>query len=135
MQTVSFHYTLFSESGSILDSNQDNKPVTITLGKSQFIPFVEATLMDAKPGDELEIVMTPEKCFGEHKPELMKETEKANLPSQWQQVGTLVELVDDAGEQRNARVAAIEGDRVTLDFNHPFAGQTIICAVKVVEKP
>lgn len=130
---VTFHYTIFSEKGAILDSNQDNKPITIELGKGQFISFVEQTLLDAKDGDNIELSIPPEKGFGAHKPEMVKETSKSNLPSQLQQLGTLVELVDDAGQQRNARVVAASDETVTLDFNHPFAGQTVICSINVVK--
>jgi FKBP-type peptidyl-prolyl cis-trans isomerase SlpA len=131
---VQFHYTIFSESGSILDSNRDGKPVSIILGKGQFIPFVEDFIAQAEAGHTYDLMIPRDKGFGEHNPDLVKETDAANLPEQLQQVGTLVELVDDLGQQRNAKVIAAEGDRVTLDFNHPFSGQDLVCSLTLISK-
>ena len=50
MKKISFFYTIFSESGEILDSNQDNKPLSIMLGEGAFIPYVEEQLFTAYSG-------------------------------------------------------------------------------------
>lgn len=126
-------YTIFSDEGQILDSNVNEKPVPITLGKGEFLPYVEEELAKLNTGDEKTIVIPPEKGFGDHKAILVKDTGRDNLPPQWQKVGTLVELVDEEGVQRNAKVTAVSDETVTLDFNHPFAGIKLICSIKVVQ--
>lgn len=128
---LAIRYTLFSETGEILDSNEDKAPLRYQPGKGVFPPFVEEALSGICRGEERKVLVPPEKGFGEHKASLVKKTDRQNLPTQWQQVGTLVELVDDTGHERRARVVEVDDVSVCLDFNHPFAGKKLIFSIKV----
>ena len=77
--------------------------------------------------------MSPEKGFGIHRDNLIKKIAIHHLPAQWRQVGTLVELEHKINQKkRYARVITCDTTEATLDFNHPFAGKTIICSIHVI---
>lgn len=93
---------------------------------------IEQALEGRKVGDRVEVVVAPGEGFGEHQPELTFTDDIGNVPPQHRRVGSEVMFENERGEQMLFRVTRIEGDRLTIDANHPLAGQTVRFVVNVV---
>ncbi|MBN8481809.1 MAG: peptidylprolyl isomerase [Xanthomonadales bacterium] len=130
---ASFHYTLTNDAGEVLDSSQGREPLTYLHGASNIVPGLEAQMAGHVAGDRFAADVAATDGYGEHVPELVQIVPRAAFAG-----------VDDleVGMQFQAQtgqgaipvvVTAIEGDDVTVDGNHPLAGETLHFAIEIVE--
>ena len=125
-------YSIIDESGAILE--QSDIPVYyVHGGPNDMFPDIEAALDGCTLGDSVEVVLPPEKAFGYHDPAMTFTDDIANVPPEFRRVGAEVEMQNDRGETRSFFVSKIEGDKLTVDGNHPFAGKTLTYAVTVAD--
>jgi len=131
-QFVSLVYTITDNAGEVLE--RIDSPIEYIHGRdSQVIKKVEIALEGKKQGDVVKVSLSAEDGFGEYQEELTFTDELDNVPAQFHQIGAEVEFQNDYGETRIFRVVKIEGDKLTVDGNHPFAGKTIIYNIEVSE--
>lgn len=130
---VSIDYTLKSNEGDIIDSSEDRAPLEYIQGVGNLIPGLEKELEGKEAGDKVNAVVAPEEGYGIRNEELVQTVQK----SQFQNPGDVREGAQfqvQAGEQvRIATITDVEGDDVTLDLNHPLAGETLHFDVEVKE--
>lgn len=131
-KVVSITYSIIDESGVILE--QSDIPVYyVHGGPNDMFPDVEDALDGCEPGESVEVVLTPEKAFGHHDPSMTFTDDVDNVPPQFRHVGAEVQMQNDSGETRAFIVSRIEGDKLTVDGNHPFAGKVLTYAVTVAD--
>ena len=131
-KVVAITYSIIDESGAILE--QSDIPVYyVHGGPNDMFPDIEAALDGCTLGDSVEVVLPPEKAFGYHDPAMTFTDDIANVPPEFRRVGAEVEMQNDRGETRSFFVSKIEGDKLTVDGNHPFAGKTLTYAVTVAD--
>jgi FKBP-type peptidyl-prolyl cis-trans isomerase SlyD len=131
---VSFDYTLRDEEGEILDSSKDGTPLTYMHGQGQLIPGVEKALLGKTVGDELRFIVAPEEGYGEYDPDAVQTVSRSAFPPDAVlEEGQEFFVEDQEGNTRAVSVLAIEGDEVSLDFNHPLAGEDLDFEVKITE--
>lgn len=130
---LTFHYTLRDASGRVLDTSRGGgEPLSCTEGAEEIVPGLERELVTMSVGERRNVVVPPELGYGVRDPDLVQRVPRAQLPIE----GDLA--VGDqflAGEDRHApvvTVAAIEGEFVLLDGNHPLAGATLHFDVELV---
>lgn len=116
---------------NIYESDKVYGPVLIVIGKGWINKVVEESLKEAEVGEEKEIEVPPEKAFGKRDPSKVKvfslrEFRRRNIDVK---VGDVLDFGGVKGI-----VKSISGGRVTVDFNHPLAGKTLIYKVKAVSK-
>jgi FKBP-type peptidyl-prolyl cis-trans isomerase SlyD len=129
-KVVSITYSIVSENGEILE--QSDIPVFYAHGGvNQMFPEVEAALEGHSVGDTIEVVLPPEKAFGEYDPTLTFVDDIDNVPPEFRQVGAEVQMQNDQGETRTFLVSKIENGKLTVDGNHPFAGKTLTYSVTI----
>ncbi|UCB54251.1 MAG: FKBP-type peptidyl-prolyl cis-trans isomerase [Thiotrichales bacterium] len=127
---VSLTYTITDEKNEVLE--RIDMPVNYIHGReSQVIEKIEQALEGCEQGDEISVELKPEEGFGEHQPELTFTDDLDNVPQEFRHVGAEVEFQNDKGESRVFRVSKIEGGKLTVDGNHPFAGKVITYNIKV----
>lgn len=107
------------------------EPALIILGEGWILKGVEEELYKMDVGESRVIEVPPDKGFGERDPNKVKVVNARELTRRGitPRVGARVELDDGVAIVRRA-----EGGRVVLDYNHPLAGRTITCEIKVVKK-
>lgn len=124
-------YTIWDQHGHPFE--QYDVPVGYVHGvHGPLFEQIEQALQGRKVGDRVEVVVAPGEGFGEHQPELTFTDDIGNVPPQHRRVGSEVMFENERGEQMLFRVTRIEGDRLTIDANHPLAGQTVRFVVNVV---
>ena len=135
--TVTIAYTATLENGELIDKSQEDKPVTLSIGGGKLFKAVEASLFGMEPGETRRINIQPEDAYGHHLQELVQEIPLAagfkenNKPKP----GMLLALtMQKDGEEHKipATVVSVGDEMVTVDYNHPLAGQVIVYTVTLV---
>jgi FKBP-type peptidyl-prolyl cis-trans isomerase SlyD len=129
---VSMEYTLHVD-GEQIDSSEGQDPLQFLAGYGNIISGLEREMMGMKVGDSKEVVVQPAEAYGEFDEEAFLDVPRDQFPRDMPlEEGLELTVRDDAGQSRYARVDTIEGENVTLNFNHPLAGDELHFNVKVV---
>ncbi len=121
---VSIQYTLKNGSGEILDQADKEHPLQYLHGAGNLIPGVEKALLGSEEGATMEVVIPPEEAYGGRDEGLVIEVPRSELPEGEIQVGMQFQVQHGEGVGI-VTVTGLEGDSVTLDGNHPLAGETL----------
>jgi FKBP-type peptidyl-prolyl cis-trans isomerase SlyD len=125
-------YTLHVD-GELLDSSDGQGPLQFLVGYGNIIPGLEEEMRGMKIGDSKDVVVEPKNGYGEFDSEAFMKVPRADFPKDMpMEVDTELTVRDEEGNARYARVDSIEDDNVTLNFNHPLAGDELRFHVKVV---
>jgi FKBP-type peptidyl-prolyl cis-trans isomerase SlyD len=128
---ITFHYTLRDAAGRVLDTSRGGAPTPYVEGAGQIIEGLEEALRSMIAGEKRQVVVSPERGYGQRETDLVQKVPKANLPVPDVKVGDQFQT----GPDRQApvvTVVAIEGEEVLLDANHPLAGQELHFEVELV---
>jgi FKBP-type peptidyl-prolyl cis-trans isomerase SlyD len=134
-KVVLMHYTLKNDQGEVLDTSENREPLAFIQGMGNIIPGLETKLEGKTAGDKLDATVKPEDGYGEHVSENIHKVPKSNFDSEdgeELQVGMQVQVQSNQGIAL-ALVAEIEEEEVTLDMNHPLAGETLHFNVEIVD--
>ncbi|HVU34027.1 MAG TPA: peptidylprolyl isomerase [Opitutaceae bacterium] len=131
MRVVSFHYTLRDPSGRVIDSSAGAEPITYLEGAGQIIDGLDAELRSAAAGEKRRVEVPAARAYGERDPAQMQRVKRAQLPIPGElHVGDQFQTDSDRYAPI-VTIAAIEGDEVLLDANHPLAGVDLTFDVQV----
>ena len=129
---VSMEYTLHVENEEI-DSSKGQDPLQFLVGHGNIITGLEREMIGMRVGESKDVVIQPSDAYGEFDEEAVMEVPRGAFPKEIPvEEGAELTVKDDAGQSRYARIEAINGDNVTLNFNHPLAGDELHFNVKVV---
>lgn len=129
---VSMEYTLHVD-GELLDSSDGQGPLQFLAGYGNIIPGLEEEMRGMKIGDSKDVVVEPKNGYGEFDSEAFMKVPRTDFPKEMpMEVDTELTVRDEVGNSRYARVDSIEDDHVTLNFNHPLAGDELRFHVTVV---
>ena len=132
-RVVSIHYTLTVDGGDVVDSSREGDPLTY-LHKGGLIPGLEAELEGRTSGDSFQASIQPVDAYGEDNPALVQQVPMEALSAiDDVRVGMQLQSQDPQGRMQLLFVEAIEGDTVTLNANHPLAGQVLHFDVTVMD--
>lgn len=129
-KVVSVTYLLRNEQGEVVDV-RDLPVAYLHGGGSDLFPQVEQALTNKTVGETIEVTLGPNEAFGAHDPKLTFTDDLENVPPELRQIGMEFEAQNPKGESMLLRVTNIEGGKLTVDGNHPLAGQTITFVVTV----
>jgi peptidylprolyl isomerase len=125
--TVSVHYTGTLDDGEVFDSSDGRDPLTFTVGTNQVIQGFDDAVRGMAVGEKKKVRLEPGEAYGEHTDELLLEVPAANAPEGLAE-GDLVQLSNGAP----AKVVKVSDDTVTVDANHPLAGQPLTFEIELV---
>ena len=130
-QVVSIHYTLKNDAGEVLDSSASGEPLTYLHGHGNLIPGLERELTGKNIGDKLAVTIAPADGYGDYDNALVQRVPRRALKGiQHLRVGMQLQAQTEQGA-RTVTVTRLAGDLVTLDGNHPLAGQNLNFEVEV----
>ena len=135
---VTFHYRLGLTSDEVFEDNFDEEPMTVDLGRGEMAEGLELALIGLNEGDEQTIDIGPDLAFGYPDETLMRIIPRAEFDPQFDlEVGLIIEFSTETGDTLPGTIVDFDDLAVTVDLNHPLAGQTIRYSVKIiaVEKP
>lgn len=132
--TVRIHYSGFLMDGTIFDSSLEGEPFEFTLGDGSVIPGFDAGLLGMTEGDEKTLAIPPESAYGARDEGLVAEIERTQIPPEIDpQVGAILQITSEEGDASNVIITEVTDNAITLDGNHPLAGQELIFEVKLLE--
>lgn len=131
-KVVYLTYSIIDQNGAVFE--QYDMPIGYVHGaNSGLFEKIEASLAGHEEGERVEVVLTPADGFGQHQPEFTFTDSIDNVPPQFRHVGASVSFENDAGESKEFRVTKIEDGKLTVDGNHPLAGQTVRFIVNIMD--
>ena len=132
-RVVSMHYTLKDSEGNVLDSSANREPLAYIQGIGNLIPGLEVQLEGKQKGDKVEAVVAPNDAYGELREDLFHVVPKSGFQGDEELVTGIQVQLDSEHGPMIATVSKIDGDEVTLDLNHPLAGQTLYFDVEIMD--
>lgn len=132
-KTVSVHYTGTLDSGDVFDSSREREPLEFTVGEGQVIPGFDRAVQGLGVGESRQVRLEPDEAYGQAREDLVVEVPRSQFPPQGDpSVGQQVQVQIAPGQNRVARIADVGPEAITLDLNHPLAGQALTFEVEVV---
>lgn len=133
---LKIHYVCYDSAGQELESTIPTEPPLITLGEGQILPALEKALVGLAAGQSRTVTLSPAQAFGEYQEDLVGYIPFAQLQLDGEepQIGLQVAIADAQNEEPLlAEITDVEEHGVTVDGNHPLAGQTLKYQLTLVE--
>jgi len=131
---VSMTYVLTNASGEELDRASKDEPFTYLHGHSQIVPGLEKALAGSLIGSQKKVVVTPADGYGEFDAKLRTTSSRKQFPPDAElSIGMRFAADDDDGQPIIFTITELTGDDVSLDGNHPLAGETLHFDVEIVD--
>lgn len=123
---VGLEYRLTLEDGSVVDESAPNAPLVYLHGHGNIVPGLEQALTGMDVGEAKKVDVAPADGYGVHDPEGVHQVPRDRFPDNVElKVGAVLSAKTAEGEDLPFVVKKLQGDQVTVDFNHPLAGQTL----------
>ena len=139
---VKVHYTGRLDDGTVFDSSEcaedecgcGHGPMEFTIGAGEVIPGFEAGVVGLAVGESKTIHIAVEDAYGEHIDEMVAVVPRSDLPEGMNpEVGQQLEVTQEDGQIFQVTVVDADDQSITIDANHPLAGQALNFDLKLVE--
>lgn len=131
---VTLAYTLYDEDGDVLDSSDEDAPLSYLHGYGQIVPGLERAIEGMVRGNERSVVVPPEDGYGEYDPDAVLELDRSDFPAEGEvSVGDQFLADSDDGETVPMTILEVKADAYIVDTNHPLAGETLRFEVTVLD--
>ncbi|HEX7005098.1 MAG TPA: peptidylprolyl isomerase [Trueperaceae bacterium] len=132
-KVVRVHYTGKLDDGTVFDSSEGREPLEFTLGSGQVIAGFDQAVDGMTVGETRSARIPAADAYGQRRDDLMLEVDREQIPEGIElAVGTQLQLQQQDGQAVPVTVAELDSDSVTLDANHPLAGQDLIFELELV---
>ena len=133
-KVVKLHYTLKNPQGGLIESSVGQEPLEYIHGVGTLISGLEAALVGKAKGDKVSVVVKPADGYGERDEELVEIVKKAEFePEEELTLGKEFQYDDEDGNIFHVRITKIDTEDITVDGNHPLAGQTLHFEVEILD--
>ncbi len=132
--TVKVHYTGKLEDGTVFDTSAEREPLEFTLGEGQLIPGFEQAVEGMDVGETKTVNIASDEAYGPRREDLVSQVSKDEFPDEVEpQVNQQFRVNQEDGNSFIVRVSDVQDEEVTLDANHPLAGQDLVFDIELVE--
>ena len=132
--TVKIHYTGTLDDGTEFDSSAGREPLEFALGGGQVIAGFDNAVDGMSVGESKTVTIPPGEAYGDRHEQLVQEVPKTSLPDDMQPaVGMQLQSQSPDGQIMNLVIAEVADESITVDANHPLAGQALTFAIGLVE--
>jgi FKBP-type peptidyl-prolyl cis-trans isomerase SlyD len=133
-KVIGFKYTVKNGKGEVVDSNLEGQPLKFITGKSQIIPGLEKELEKMEVGEKKVIKVKPEEAYGQYNPQLVEELPREQFEGIELQKGMQLYGQTPDGQVIMVTVKDFNDKTVTIDYNHPLAGEELTFEVEITSK-
>jgi len=132
--TVSVHYTGTLGDGEVFDTSAGGEPLEFTLGTGQVIPGFEQAVTGMQVGESVTVTIPADEAYGQPRDDLILEVDRNELPPTIDpETGMQLQMTRTDGGIMIVTVTEVTETTVTLDANHPLAGQDLTFEIELVE--
>ena len=130
---ISVEYTGKLGNGEVFDSSQGGQPLEVHMGAGRMIQGFEAQLLGMVLNEKKVFTLSPEDAYGLRNDDLMQSIPRSEVPPDMEvEIGMIVGLMTEEGNQVPARVVRMDDAQLTMDLNHPLAGESLTFEIEVV---
>ena len=130
---VKVHYTGKLDDGTVFDSSRDRDPIEFVLGQKMVIAGFDDAVAGMEVGETKEVSLDPDQAYGQPRDELIGEVERARLPEELApEVGMFLQAQSPDGSVTDVKIVEVKDETITIDANHPLAGQTLNFELELV---
>ncbi len=130
---ISIDYILTNSDNEQLDSSKGQEPLAYLHGANNIVQGLEEALTGKSIGDSFNVTIKPEKAYGLYHEDMQQVTEKSMFEGvENLEVGMMFNA-DVSHGTGVVTITKIEGDQITIDGNHPLAGETLTFKVNIVD--
>ena len=126
---VTIEYKGMLENGDTVESSADTGPFELEVGGDAMPPGFENALIDMREGEEKTVVLQPDEAFGHKDKKLLHKVDRSVFGKNiTPKTGMVLGMTVDKDCQKQkipALITAVNGEEVSIDFNHPLAGKAI----------
>ncbi|MEX0605223.1 MAG: peptidylprolyl isomerase [Marinobacter sp.] len=131
---VTLNFALRFTDDEVIDTTFDKQPAVLEIGDENLPENFEAYLIGMKAGEKATHEVPPEKAFGQHNPSNMQMFKRSDFSADMVlDPGVMISFADARQQELPGVVQHVEGDQVTIDFNHPLAGRTLVFEVEIID--
>jgi peptidylprolyl isomerase len=131
---VKVHYTGRLEDGTEFDSSRDDDPLEFTIGEGEVIPGFERAIIGMVPGESKTITLLADDAYGQYNDDMVAIAERDQFPEDTTpEIGQEYEMHREDGKSFIMTVIDVSGPQVTLDANHPLAGEDLTFDLELIE--
>lgn len=132
--TVKIHYTGTLDDGTEFDSSAGREPLEFAIGSGQVIPGFDKAVDGMTVGDSKTVTIVPGDAYGDRHEQLVQQVPKTSLPEDMKpEIGMQLNSESPDGQVMNLVVTEVEDESITVDANHPLAGQALTFAIELVK--
>jgi len=133
-KVVSIDYTLTNDQGQVLDSSSGREPLAYLQGHHNIISGLESALEGKSAGDNVKVTIPPADAYGERDDSLSQAVPRKMFENAEDvKVGMQFQTMSEQGAAQIVTVTGVDPEHVTVDANHPLAGETLTFDVTVVD--
>ncbi|WP_075186695.1 FKBP-type peptidyl-prolyl cis-trans isomerase [Teredinibacter haidensis] len=130
---VTLHFSLKLESGDVVDSNFDGDPATFIVGDGNLLPGFEQAIFGMSAGSQASLAINPENAFGQPNPNNIQQVPRKAFTEEFEfSSGLVITFADASGGEVPGVIVDFTPENVTVDFNHPLAGEVITFDVSIL---
>jgi len=131
---VRIHYTGKLDDGTQFDSSEGKDPLEFDLGGGGVIPGFDGAVDGMAVGESKSVKIESEEAYGPRHEELIQDVPKSELPDDMElSVGLQLQAQNPEGQVMRFMITAVTDDVITVDGNHPLAGQVLNFDIELVE--
>lgn len=131
--TVSVHYTGKLDDGTVFDSSSGREPLQFALGAGNVIPGFEDAVIGMAPGESKTQTIAASDAYGDYYPEMVMVVDRQQFPADMPvEIGQQLQIQQPGGPPIPVVITDVNGAEVTLDANHPLAGQDLTFDIQLV---
>lgn len=129
---VFLNFSISLEDGSEVDTNFGGDPVDFTIGDGSLLPGFERLIFGMSAGERQMFTVAPENAFGQPMDDNVQALTRAQFDDDAAlEIGLVFSFADAAGGELPGMIVAFDDAEVSVDFNHPLSGRTILFDVQV----
>ena len=129
---VFLNFSVSLEDGAEVDSNFGGEPVDFVVGDGSLLPGFERLIFGMAAGERQMFTVSPEDAFGQPNDNNVQYLPREQFDEDNElEIGMVFSFADASGGELPGMIIAYDDDEVTVDFNHPLSGRTILFDVLV----
>ncbi len=131
---VKVDYTGTLENGNTFDSSSNTHPIEVEVGAGKVIKGFEDALVGMAVNEKKTFTLSPEEAYGQRNDALEQSFMCSELPEGFEpKVGQVLALRNPHGGQVPVKVKHVDDEKITVDLNHPLAGEALTFEIEVLE--
>jgi peptidylprolyl isomerase len=132
--TVKIHYTGTLDDGTQFDSSQGRDPLEFEVGSGQVIPGFDKAVEGMTVGDSKSVRIEADDAYGPRHEQLIQQVERSVLPDDLNpETGMALQSSSPDGQVAQFMVTEVTDETITVDANHPLAGQALSFDIELVD--